>query len=249
MNTIMNCERVETLLDDYIGNALSAEEQQSVSQHLAQCNDCRAMLKQLQDIVGEAAHLPPLTPSRDLWSSIESRLGAQLSLDTESPAVSEVATNAAQPRRAFYSRWRMPAAAAALVLVTATVTWQLAKVQNGTTQPAVNNNVPDVALDETPTTDAEWDALAARYVAISTSDVETIYEQEIAALRIIVHEHMADLDSATVNTVRRNLEIIDTAIEDSRKALERDPGSGLLARQLDRALEHKLELLRRVVLL
>ena len=247
MNTIMNCERVETLLDDYIGNALSAEARQSVSQHLAQCNDCRAMLKQLQDIVSEAAHLPPLSPSRDLWPSIESRLGAQLSLDTESPAVSEVVTNAAH--RAFYSRWRMPAAAAALVLVTATFTWQLAKVQNGAGQPSVNTNVPDVALDETPTTDAEWDALAARYVAISTSDVETIYEQEIAALRIIVDEHMADLDSATVSTVRRNLEIIDTAIEDSRKALERDPGSGLLARQLDRALEHKLELLRRVVLL
>ena len=85
--------------------------------------------------------------------------------------------------------------------------------------------------------------------ASSMSDVDAIYEREIAALRRIVDQRFAELDSATVTELRRNLEAIDQAIEDSRRALERDPRSGLLSTELDRTLEAKLALMRRVALL
>jgi hypothetical protein len=75
------------------------------------------------------------------------------------------------------------------------------------------------------------------------------YEREITALRHIVDERFAELDSVTVAELRRNLGIIDRAIADSRQALGRDPRSAMLATQLDRALEAKLDLLRRVALL
>ena len=83
----------------------------------------------------------------------------------------------------------------------------------------------------------------------SMSDVDAIYEREIAALRRIVDQRFAELDSATVAELRRNLETIDQAIADSRRALERDPRSGLLSTELDRTLEAKLALMRRVALL
>ena len=81
------------------------------------------------------------------------------------------------------------------------------------------------------------------------SDVDAIYEKEISALRRIVNQRFTELDSTTVMELRRNLEMIDQAIGDSRRALRRDPRSGLLSTELDRTLEAKLALMRRVALL
>jgi uncharacterized protein involved in exopolysaccharide biosynthesis len=81
------------------------------------------------------------------------------------------------------------------------------------------------------------------------SDVDAIYEKEIAALRRIVDQRFTELDSGTVAALRQNLQTIDQAIEDSRRALKRDPRSGLLSTELDRTLEAKLALMRRVALL
>jgi hypothetical protein len=80
-------------------------------------------------------------------------------------------------------------------------------------------------------------------------DPNTTYEREISALRRIVDERFTELDPATVTELRRNLDIIDRAIGDSRAALARDPRSGVVSAQLDRALQAKLDLLRRVALL
>ena len=81
------------------------------------------------------------------------------------------------------------------------------------------------------------------------TDADVVYEREISALRHIVNERFVELDTVTVRELRRNLNIIDRAIGDSRQALARDPRSALLATQLDRVLETKLALLRRVALL
>ncbi len=81
------------------------------------------------------------------------------------------------------------------------------------------------------------------------TDADVVYEREISALRRIVNERFVELDTVTVRELRRNLDIIDRAIGDSRQALARDPRSALLATQLDRVLETKLALLRRVALL
>lgn len=81
------------------------------------------------------------------------------------------------------------------------------------------------------------------------TDADVVYEREISALRRIVNERFVELDTVTVRELRRNLNIIDRAIGDSRQALARDPRSALLATQLDRVLETKLALLRRVALL
>ncbi|MEP6779268.1 MAG: hypothetical protein ABJC26_05205, partial [Gemmatimonadaceae bacterium] len=60
---------------------------------------------------------------------------------------------------------------------------------------------------------------------------------------------LGDLDSTTVFEIQRNLKIIDKAIADSRSALIKDPHSRFLSTQLNRALENKLDVLRRVALL
>ena len=88
-----------------------------------------------------------------------------------------------------------------------------------------------------------------RYASNAGTITERAYQREITAMRRIVDERLGDLDSATVVEIERNLRIIDKAIDDSRRALANDPRSRFLSTQLDRALESKLGVLRRIALL
>ena len=78
---------------------------------------------------------------------------------------------------------------------------------------------------------------------------EAVYSKEIAALQHIVNDRKTQLDSATIAIIERNLRIIDLAIEQSKAALAKDPASRLLTDQLTRALDMKIELLRRAAML
>jgi hypothetical protein len=68
-------------------------------------------------------------------------------------------------------------------------------------------------------------------------------------LRVILDQRRGDLDSATVTTVEKSLKAIDQAIIDARTALSGDASNTFLNEQLNRALEKKLGVLRRVALL
>ena len=78
---------------------------------------------------------------------------------------------------------------------------------------------------------------------------EIMYDQEIVRLRVILDQRRGDLDSATVATVEKSLKAIDRAIIDARAALTGDASNAFLNEQLNRALEKKLGVLRRVALL
>jgi hypothetical protein len=78
---------------------------------------------------------------------------------------------------------------------------------------------------------------------------EVIYAQEITRLRTILDVRRTSLDTATIKTVEKSLLAIDQAIEDARRALAGDASSQFLTEQLNRALEKKLGVLRRVALL
>jgi hypothetical protein len=78
---------------------------------------------------------------------------------------------------------------------------------------------------------------------------EVVYGQEIARLRTILDQRRPDLDSSTVSAVEKSLKAIDVAIADARAALAADGSSQFLTEQLNRALEKKLGVLRRVALL
>ncbi len=174
-----------------------------------------------------------------------------------------------------FSRRALAVAATLLVAVSSGVTWQLTRparplvdqsdvairpdAQPSTVVPSTA--VPSDSITNAGTPDSEVPANGpSRRPVGSTSnvrlvaddalpDLDATYEREIGALRQIVDERFAELDTATVRELRRNLDIIDKAISDSKAALARDPRSPLLSGQLDRALEAKLQLLRRVALL
>jgi hypothetical protein len=78
---------------------------------------------------------------------------------------------------------------------------------------------------------------------------DVMYDLEIGRLRKILEERKGDLDTATVSAVEKSIKAIDQAILDARKALATDGSSQFLNEQLNKALEKKLGVLRRVALM
>jgi hypothetical protein len=76
-----------------------------------------------------------------------------------------------------------------------------------------------------------------------------VYDKEIKTLQGIVRRQKPQLDNSTVAEIDKNLRTLDAAIAQIRGALQKDPASSLLDEQASRALEMKVELLRRAALL
>jgi hypothetical protein len=231
----MTCDRIDELLPAWIEGDLGPEASDAVSAHLGECLRCAAIVRDITAIRRDAAQLPELAPPRDLWPDIAAQI--------ESPVIelgSRRIPIAASSRR----MWTMGAVAATLlVAVTSGITWTIATRDAGTPVAASDDSstMSDLAaLSATPT---------GTLVSAEPFAPEIVYGREIDDLRQVLVERSAELDSATVNTVVRSLQAIDTAIAEARAALARDGSSPFLRDQLNRALQKKLGVLRTVALL
>jgi len=236
-----DCATFEERLMAYRERELDATTAAWMVRHQQACRVCETLMRDLDALVEQAAVLPTMSPSRDLWPDVLSRLDAPVvPLSTRfTPAAS--LTTATGSRRGVSIRM-FAVAATMLVAVSSAVTWQVARSRGAAAADSTASaNLLAARADVRPDTRS--------LQPVANADVDVVYEREIAALRVIVNERFAELDSATVAVLRSNLAIIDKAIADSRAALEKDPGSRALSSSLDRALENKLALMRRVSLL
>ncbi len=221
---MITCDDAQRLMSDAIDGTLSDTQRAVYDTHLAACAVCTELASDLTKLRDEAAALPSLTPSRDLWSGIEARL--------DTPVVS-----LDEHRRGVAARWtsrQVAVAAVVLIAVTAGGTWMAATRSAAVVAPAA-----DLAAG-TPRTEL-----------LTVADQKGIdaYEGEIAKLHNILETRRGDLDSTTIAVLEKNLKLIDQAIVESRAALIADPASAFLAGQLNRAYGTKLDLLRSAALL
>lgn len=275
----MTCEAFDAALPDYLEGTLAEPHRTAVSKHLSECVRCTGLVRDLEKIQREAAALPDLVPSRDLWQGIEARIAAPVLPLSARP----------ERQRRLTPKW-MGIAAAALVMSTAGITYMLTarSLQPGSSGSVAALTKPIVVMDSqqrmetgvasspettsspaidaaslTPTrsgvaavrqegTNGPREGSAARLVNAPISPEqrsEGVYGKEIEMLQNIVSQRKTQLDSATIAIIERNLQIIDAAIASSRAALVKDPASRLLSDQLTHALDKKVELLRTAALL
>ena len=264
--TAITCDRFDALLSDRLEGTLDGDLLDATERHLRGCDRCAALVRDLDAIVSDAATLPRLAPSRDLWTGIGDRIGTPVVAIGSAPATRHMGQ-----RRTIL---RFGAAAAALMLVTAGVTYTITRrsMESPATVAAANvaSTVPGTSVTSAPAaapvvapgaesvTPARPDEpvtapvanSAPRVTAVSNAAAtRNLYDREIAALDRILTERREVLDPATAAILENNLTIIDRAIAESREALRRDPASRFLGDQLDRALDKKLELLRTAALL
>lgn len=272
-NSDITCEAFDAALPDYLEGTLDESMRASVDGHLRECVRCTGLVRDLEGITKEAAALPDLSPSRDLWAGIEPRIAAPVISLGASPA----------KRRRFAPAW-MGIAAAALIVSTAGITYVLtartlrysaaaptdsapARIQPSVVTPGEDTAAPattgstEIAspsssaisrLAQNGQTGTSRPVVRASLASRAQSEAtpsDAIYGKEIEMLQNVVRQRKAQLDPSTVAIIEKNLQIIDVAIEQSRAALVRDPASRLLSQQLTHALDKKVELLRTAAML
>ena len=244
----MSCEHVDSVLSAWFEGDLGDEERRAVDTHLRECLRCASLVRDIQNIRLDAAKLPELAPSRDLWEGIAARIEAPV-IDFPSRA-----------RRVPVPRtWWMAAAAVVLMAVSSGVTYLATSGQRAAAGDPVVVATPDSIVD--PTSGTTPDVVTPRpqrrpgssgstvLISSEPSAPQITYDQEITRLRVILDRRRGDLDTATINAVEKSLKAIDQAITDARSALAGDASSAFLNEQLNRALEKKVGVLRRVALL
>lgn len=203
-------------------------------QHRADCGECKQLWAELDAISAEAAQLPALAPSRDLWSGIEARIGGAANANPSDAVKTDSAALRGAPRWYRTQTFRLAMAASLLVAATSAITWRIA------TAPAPSASVASTAATAATTSATEESAVHLASFSASVSQMD----QEIATLQQIVTSRRSGLDPKTVEVLETNLAVINAAIAESRAALDADPASQFLAAQFARAYTSKLTLLR-----
>ena len=274
---LFTCAECDELLLDYFEGELDNARRLTVEAHASTCARCQGLIRDVNGIKASAANLPELTPSRDLWAGIESRIQPEVVALT--------------PRRQgiHLSHRLIGIAAAALVVISSSITYVVTKpsapggkrpvrvveqpadipvagasdeipsaepaesIQETTTAEPVSRETPRVRTS--PPTRVRQPIPGGRnspgaVVTLATkTSAETALAPEIDQLQDMLQQRRDQLDPSTVKIVEDNLALIDAAVKQARAALERDPASGFLTERLDNALQKKVELLRTVALL
>jgi hypothetical protein len=236
MTQRMTCHEYDALLARDLEGELSLEERRSADAHLIDCSRCSTLRAELLGIAAAARELPLISPSRDLWDGIAARIDAPV-----------LALQPAAGRSAGGRRLRMLAAAAALVAATAGTTYVITRASFGSGESQIAGTQPDDASPRVGDSAGHAGVVLASDTATNAADAA--FDREVVQLRALLEQRRPNLDSATVAILERNLRIIDQAIAESRAALEKDPGSVLLNRQLHNALGKKVQVLRTAALL
>ena len=208
-------------LSDYLDDEVEPAERAALEQHLASCVECASTLAELREVVARAGSLPARPPTADLWPGIEPRLHGVRSVVT--PLTARVA------RRVSFTMPQLVAAGLALMVMSGGGVWVLQHGGRAT-------DLPRVAA----TSEVDPSALP---VAIA----DPRYDEAIADLEQALAAGRSQLDPGTVKILEANLDAIDKAIDQSRRALAADPANVYLHSHLAEARQRKLALLRRGV--
>lgn len=242
----ITCEHVDSVLSAWLEGDLGGDERRAVDAHLRECLRCVSLVRDIENIRTDAAKLPELAPSRDLWDGIAARI--------EAPVIELKPRQAPAPVR---RNWQMAAAAVVLMAVSSGVTYLVTKSdqqsasgeQQVVTVPDSNGTFTTPVSPGVVTPRPPRPSSGTILIMNEPSAPEITYDQEITRLRVILDQRRVDLDTATIAAVEKSLKAIDQAILDARTALSGDASNAFLNEQLNRALEKKLGVLRRVALL
>jgi anti-sigma factor RsiW len=211
-------------LSEYLDGDLDPAERAALERHLAACPGCTATLADLRRVVLRARTLPAPSPAADLWPAIARHIGG-----TTAPAANRTR------RRFTFSLPQLAAAAIAAALASGAGSWWLASRAPG--QFAHPAAPPASAAPPGSPTLAAW------------RSAEPKYDAAVADLERVLAQSRATLDPATVAVLERNLQIIDRAIADARRALASDPSNAYVNAHLARTMRRKIDLLRQAAAL
>jgi anti-sigma factor RsiW len=228
MNCERHIERIQELVDGTLGPIRRAE----LEQHLALCDDCRALREDLERIRDAAAALPQMRPPDGAWLQIAGRLRQEGRLRETAPARADRWSSG---WLAIAATLVVAAGASLLLLFRSTPTPTPASAPAAATAPAA----PGAAKNE--------QTVEAAQTAVETA--QDRFEKAIADLEKVARANTSALDPGTSAVIDKNLGIIDRAIAENRAAVKAEPASVAARETLFEALRQKVSLLQDTIAL
>jgi Putative zinc-finger len=215
-------------LSDYLDRSLSEQERVALEAHLARCPTCAGVLEEIREVVRQAGSLGEVPPTRDLWPAVAAALDEPRALEPEViPLPTRRRAPGAGASGVYLSRRQLAAAAAVVALASSLATWALG--------PGLATRSVGSPLPEAPGAVTQVSRMEGPSPALS---------DELAHLEAALSAARSRLDPATVRILEKNLDVIDRAIQDSRRALATDPANPFLREHLQDAYRQKVEYLR-----
>jgi hypothetical protein len=208
-------------LSDYLdGEDLNDADRREIASHLETCAECRDTLGELRQVTRHAAALTDTAPAMDLWAGVRQRIDAP-------PAMQIFPFRRLKPQRRFsFTLPQLVAASLALMVLSGGAVWV---VRHGGSQTELYPLAAAPTLDVTPANFAD-----------------PHYDEAVADLEKALEAGRDKLDPETIRVLQDNLDAIDRAIEQCRRALAADPANTYLNSHLADARNRKIALLRRV---
>lgn len=216
-------------LSEYLDGELPVAERHELEAHLSGCAPCRETLAELRAVLEAAGILQDAPPEKDLWGGIAKAIDARSREDDQVidlPARLGHPGNEEVDPRLRISVPQLVAAGLALMMASGALAWSL--------RPLAEESASVAAVAEP----------VGLIQASLPSDAPGTYSEELSRLQALMTEHRDELTPNTVRILEKNLAIIDRAIQESRSALEGDPGNEYLVEHLDRAFKRKVDYLR-----
>ena len=229
----MNHEVWSAQLDDYVDGTLPESERAALQVHLDTCDTCATEVEALRKLLATARQLSPsIPPRRDLWPELAGRLARATDRSPET----------APQRRAFGPATTWLAAAAAVILLAASVwIWQ-ARQESAEPQSVATQTGPPAPAerDPVPTGDMVQSVVAA-------------LERECMAAGKMLQASFAaggpagnassDGGDVLAKTLMSGLSELDDSIAETLVALGQNPGDATLMKLLMLRYQQKLSLL------
>jgi anti-sigma-K factor RskA len=220
----------DTVIHDYVDNALDAAARTDVDRHLDACAACRLLVDDLREIRRVAGSLDLREPPARAWSRIERAIRLE-------PAVNQGPAEGGRraTARDGLARYAWLAAAAALVIAT------------GVGLRFYTTDRPHPTSAASPDGAGPAASAAAQSIEAELREAEAHYEKAIKGLEQITSSEQNALDPGTAATLQKNLAVIDQAISESRAALHVQPDSEPAQQSLLDSFKTKIALLQDTV--
>ena len=219
------CERYLNAIHELVDGTLGPIRRAELELHLEGCDGCRALAADLQEIARSARSLDVLEPPEHVWKSIAGRLRTERGMTGPSSALGR------------HRSMAMLAIAAALVLAVGASLFMLRTPvppqSTATTQPA-GEPASGNAASEDP----------VQGVVKKLAVTETAFQDLVNA-----SEATNTVDPKTAAALKKNLLVMNEAINETRKALDADPQSAPARASLYEVLKQKIQFLQDTIAL
>ena len=226
----MSCENIASDLDAYVDAELAPEDQKRIAAHLEKCAACAGLVADLTRLRDTARSLEPIAPPEHIWRSLHARIHNdphQLPGD-----VPRAGTSVSRTRTRSWL-----ALAAALAVIAAGVSIGVHHAWRVTPASPAASGDNALAPD------------SVKSLADELRQADQLCRDAITRLDAMTEPDATRLDAAVVAGLKRDQDVLDRAIAESRAAVERDPASVVARESLFQALRQKLGLLQDTIAL